>query len=273
MCPFIPCSSVSDVTSVQSYLLYTALRDVISPAKLGLRRPLWKLNQRNCCSNLGQRQPFPPSIIRNAECYLVKVLKSSNDSKNFLICGPRSSATWKGVLIIIYLQPARDSCHISSVVFTMRTPSCMLWRFIMIQKMRCHWSQRIVAMSTTKNSWYLRHHGKPLNPIGRLSVHALSVPQLALVGLLMPNVSISVNARKHPPALAKIPRLEKEYRTRWWKLVIAASLSSAMTKSVGFLRRSRIIRHSLICANAIFDCIKFRKAIFIVLLAEIQTQG
>ena len=58
------------------------------------------------------------------------------------------------------------------------------------------------------------HHGKPLNPIGRLSVHALSVPQLVLVGLLMPNISISVNARRHPPALAKIPRLEKEYRTR-----------------------------------------------------------
>ena len=58
------------------------------------------------------------------------------------------------------------------------------------------------------------HHGKPLNPIGRLSVHALSVPQLALVGLLMPKVSISVNARRHPPALAKIPWLDKESRNR-----------------------------------------------------------
>ena len=54
-------------------------------SKVGTKKAALKADQEKLLQQFGTMPTLSPSVIRNADCYLVKVLKSSSDSKKLPI--------------------------------------------------------------------------------------------------------------------------------------------------------------------------------------------
>ena len=93
---------------------------------VGTKKAALEAEGEKLLKQFGTTPTLSPSIIRGAEYYLVKVLKSSSDSKNFDDLRSEMFHHTKEAPTTTYHQPAEVSCHISSVVFTIHIPVYML---------------------------------------------------------------------------------------------------------------------------------------------------